>query len=181
MTGENDTWPQWRVDRLRDLWTIGKTASQIAVLLGGGLTRNAVVGKAHRMGLIGRPSPIVRDGRGRQPRAPKTRQPAAEGHLAVLQARERSEQAKTAQRLHPPVVPPAPPPRPVLERVSQRTCAWPIGDPKKPGFHFCGATPVLEGDSYCAPHQAGAYQKSTHASAAFPVPRDDGGARKWAR
>ncbi len=51
------SWTEERVDRLRQLWGSGKSASEIAEMLGG-VTRNAVIGKAHRLGLSGRPSPI---------------------------------------------------------------------------------------------------------------------------
>jgi len=53
-------WTEQRIEILRKLWGQGQTASQIAAILGG-ITRNAVIGKAHRLGLQARPSPIVRD------------------------------------------------------------------------------------------------------------------------
>ena len=56
-------WTEQRIEMLRRLWGQGQTASQIAVALGG-VTRNAVIGKAHRLGLTGRPSPIKRDAAG---------------------------------------------------------------------------------------------------------------------
>src|SRR6266545_4850911 len=56
-------WTEQRIEMLRRLWGQGQTASQIAVALGG-VTRNAVIGKAHRLGLTGRPSPIKRDANG---------------------------------------------------------------------------------------------------------------------
>lgn len=55
-------WTDYQTDALRDLWDEGKTASEIAEELGGGVTRNMVIGKAHRLGLEARPSPIVRNG-----------------------------------------------------------------------------------------------------------------------
>jgi trans-aconitate methyltransferase len=63
-------WTEQRIEMLRRLWGQGQTASQIAVALGG-VTRNAVIGKAHRLGLTGRPSPIKRDASGTA--APKRR------------------------------------------------------------------------------------------------------------
>ncbi|HEY7809200.1 MAG TPA: GcrA family cell cycle regulator, partial [Allosphingosinicella sp.] len=51
------SWTDERIDRLKDLWTRGMTASQIADELGG-VSRNAVIGKAHRLGLQSRPSPV---------------------------------------------------------------------------------------------------------------------------
>ena len=54
-------WTDDVVARLTDLWNAGKSASEISKALGEGITRNAVIGKAHRLGLKARPSPIVRD------------------------------------------------------------------------------------------------------------------------
>src|SRR5262252_4488543 len=71
-------WTEQRIEILRKLWGQGQTASQIAVALGG-VTRNAVIGKAHRLGLTGRPSPIKRDANGTA--APK-RRPMARRALA---------------------------------------------------------------------------------------------------
>lgn len=175
------TWPQWRLDKLEVLWREGKSASQIAAILGGGLTRNAVVGKAHRLGLAGRPSPIKREAGTPKPRNTNKgrRLAAVEGHRAVMEARERSEVARAKAPQPAPVAPPAPPPPSPPERISHRTCCWPIGDPREPGFHFCEAKPVLEGRSYCDPHHALAYRKTPpHASAVVPL--FNGQTRKWA-
>ena len=65
-------WTEQRIETLRKLWGQGQTASQIAAILGG-VTRNAVIGKAHRLGLTGRPSPIKRETSGNV--QPKRRQP----------------------------------------------------------------------------------------------------------
>src|SRR6185369_13891482 len=65
-------WTEQRIETLRKLWGQGQTASQIAAILGG-ITRNAVIGKAHRLGLTGRPSPIKREaGSGTAPARRKT-------------------------------------------------------------------------------------------------------------
>ncbi|MCB9958576.1 MAG: global cell cycle regulator GcrA-like protein [Rhodospirillaceae bacterium] len=111
-------WTDERIARLSELWGTGKSASEIAEILGG-VTRNAVIGKAHRLGLSGRPSPIKR--------------------------RE---------------APPAPVVEPTgttILSLTERMCRWPIGDPRNPGFRFCGRS-ILPGHSYCAEHAAQAYQ-----------------------
>lgn len=54
------TWSDERISQLRTLWSQGRSASEIAVMLGDGISRNAVIGKAHRLGLSSRPSPIRR-------------------------------------------------------------------------------------------------------------------------
>ena len=76
------SWTDERVDMLKQLWGSGKSASEIAEILGG-ISRNAVIGKAHRLGLSGRPSPIKR----RPAPAPET---AAEvGGATILNLTER--------------------------------------------------------------------------------------------
>ncbi|WP_162917009.1 GcrA family cell cycle regulator [Dongia deserti] len=197
----NDVWTPWRLEALRRLWDQKVSANKIASALGGGLTRNAVIGKAHRLGLAGRPSPIIRDGRTPKRRQYKPRPKLPGGRQALLEARERTEAVKAAQRQAQPAAPAAPPPPPPSppeprialdaratvatptqsrsERMTSRTCAWPIGDPREPGFHFCGATPVREGHSYCDEHHAASIQKkpATGTEPAFiEAPR----ARRWA-
>lgn len=119
-------WSEERVELLKLLWSKGRTASQIAEELGD-VTRNAVIGKVHRLGLSARPSPI---------RHERERRPA-------------------------PVAGPVPT-RP--RRVSDRECHWPIGHPREPGFHFCGA-PAEPDRPYCAAHCALAYRRSDNSAA----------------
>lgn len=114
------SWTDERVQVLRQLWGTGKSASEIAEMLGG-VSRNAVIGKAHRLGLSGRPSPIRK-----KPEAPPAPEPVV-GGATILS-------------------------------LTDRMCKWPIGDPKKAGFHFCGR-PALPGQPYCAEHAAMAYQQ----------------------
>lgn len=128
------TWNDERVELLKTLWGAGKTAAEIASQLGGGITRNAVIGKAHRLGLSGRVTTV----------APKKIEkshhvPAAAAALISEPVYERSATAIS-----------------MLE-LTESTCRWPLGDPKKSGFHFCGARPV-PGIPYCGSHAATAYQ-----------------------
>jgi GcrA cell cycle regulator len=113
------TWTDERVDTLRELWGSGKSASEIAAILGDNITRNAVIGKAHRLGLSGRPSPI-------------RRKPAAPAPVPVTSGTN-------------------------ILNLTDRMCKWPIGDPREPGFHFCGRA-CKTGLPYCAEHAAVAYQ-----------------------
>ena len=126
------SWTDERVEQLKNLWGQGSSASQIAKILGG-VTRNAVIGKAHRLGLSGGTKPAL-------PRA--ERAPREHGHH-----RHRSE-----GRSHPKlVVPPSPPPIPIEElevppeadrinllKLSEKMCKWPIGNPGDATFRFCG-------------------------------------------
>jgi GcrA cell cycle regulator len=173
-------WTEQRIEVLRKLWGQGQTASQIAAILGG-ITRNAVIGKAHRLGLTGRPSPIKREaGASPQPRrraaAPVARrlpgagQPGAIHGQPLPQTHVSAAQHAPTQRAeaHEPVTREAPPPAPktstrVAAHVGSKTCSWPMGDPKQPGFHFCGE-PAEAGKPYCAHHCHVAYHKKSEAA-----------------
>lgn len=119
------TWTNERIELLKSLWGAGKTAAEIAKELGDNLTRNAVIGKAHRLGLSGRVSPIQK--KIDKPLPPEPRKILAKnGGISLLE-------------------------------LTERTCRYPYGDPKKEGFHFCGGS-SLPGLPYCAQHAEVAYQ-----------------------
>jgi GcrA cell cycle regulator len=129
------TWTDERVDELSKLWASGYSASAIGRMLG--VSKNAVVGKAHRMRLESRPSPIRRDQR--------------------TPARRRVPMPAQTLPQRPVVAPPPPSPRwTVQRRADGPSCLWPIGDPNETDFHFCGAQAV-EGKPYCPDHCARAY------------------------
>jgi GcrA cell cycle regulator len=154
-------WTNERVEELRRLWGQGQTASRIAELLGG-ITRNAVIGKAHRLGLCGRPSPIRRE-----EGAPRREAPARISPPPIAVGRSALDNGPA---LPPVAEPPPPPPLPTASAGQPKTahggrsCSWPVGDPKLPGFHFCGDEAVA-GRPYCASHCALAYQRKTDAAA----------------
>ena len=151
-------WTNERVEELRRLWGQGQTASRIADLLGG-VTRNAVIGKAHRLGLRGRPSPIRRDETGAVAR------PAPVPRVSV-------PAPATAKAELPPVeTPRAAAPIPTAATApakavggSTKSCSWPMGDPKQPGFHF-GGSEAVPGRPYCPTHCGMAYQRKAEAAA----------------
>lgn len=143
-------WTEERTNLLKALWLQGQTASQIAERLGG-ITRNAVIGKAHRMGLSSRPSPI---------RQRPTPRPAAIPAPAAAAPR-----IPMAAAPMPAVAAPAiAPARRVKAAPGSRACMWPMGDPKQPGFHFCDA-PAEAGRPYCGAHCTVAYHKKADAAA----------------
>jgi GcrA cell cycle regulator len=156
-------WTEQRIEVLRKLWGQGQTASQIAAALGG-ISRNAVIGKAHRLGLTGRPSPIKRDGTG----APSRRKTAARrlANIAPKPVIAKTAGAE-AQGDTPEAAPASPPPRQSYATArahgGTKTCSWPVGDPKQPGFQFCGQ-PSEPGRPYCAKHCAQAYQRKSEAA-----------------
>ena len=134
-------WTEERIELLRTLWTEGLSASQIADRLGE-VTRNAVIGKAHRLGLSGRPSPVKVD-RSAAPTSASARpgKPApAVTRAAVV-----------------PTVEPEPLTRVTLLSITERMCKWPNGHPGEPDFHFCGRR-TNPGHSYCLEHTGRAYQ-----------------------
>lgn len=149
------SWTDERVSMLKQLWGEGKTAAEIAKLLGG-VTRNAVIGKAHRLKLSGRVSPIQQNNR---PEAVVSRvRPAA----SVIEARP--VRSALARELEQPVAP-----RieeyiqgkgVKLVELKERMCRWPIGDPKDEKFCFCGGEshPDLP---YCEYHAKQAFQINT--------------------
>jgi GcrA cell cycle regulator len=156
-------WTEARVEELRRLWTEGLSASQIARQLGAGATRNAVIGKLHRLGLSGRVMPA----RPATPRPRRQRMPSHPGRHGILPTHG-------ATALKPSLAPQRllelePEPEPIQlvdipkgERVSilmlsDKTCRWPIGDPGTEDFYFCGRSPKL-GLPYCEHHARIAYQ-----------------------
>lgn len=122
------SWTDERISLLKDLWDKGLSASQIAGELGEGVTRNAVIGKAHRMGLSSRPSPVKGEASSAEA-APPRRAPAP-----------KKENKKVT-----------------LLDLTERMCKWPIGHPGEADFQFCGK-PSLPTFPYCADHCAQAYQ-----------------------
>jgi GcrA cell cycle regulator len=142
-------WTDERVELLKKLWQDGLSASQIAKQLGG-VTRNAVIGKVHRLGLSGRATPS-------KPARPtfKAPRPARPVTSAPSAPRRLSEPAMTAHA--PPVryVDEAPGTATVLT-LGAHMCKWPIGDPAQDNFTFCGRRSG-EGP-YCNEHSQVAYQ-----------------------
>ncbi len=155
-------WSSERIEQLRSLWQNGLSASQIAHNLGG-ITRNAVIGKAHRLGLTGRPSPIKNRPSGISRPRPPLKRPLVEEPVPPSQAIV----APPPQVIAAAPPPRIEPPRPVVDvdsgpgasilTLTDRICKWPIGDPRQPGFHFCGRA-SSEGLPYCAEHARRAYQ-----------------------
>lgn len=158
-------WTDERVDRLKQLWKEGLSCSQIARQLGG-VTRNAVIGKVHRLGLTGQQgkrAPRQRGG-GHLSRAQSRTIANANKRKANLKAKPASYAVRAIFR--PDAEPFVPSGEelviPLAERQTVATleshhCRWPIGDPQHADFHFCGKNKV-PGLPYCEFHARRAFQ-----------------------
>ena len=156
------TWTDERVELLKKLWSDGLSASQIAAELGN-VTRNAVIGKVHRLGLSGRAkdkaAPAAQRPRkpARTPSAPAPIMPAERGNVLVAPVPPVAVIEETPEAVVDDEVA-----IPMSERVTimdlrESMCRWPMGDPTKPEFRFCGARSIT-GLPYCTHHARIAYQ-----------------------
>ena len=123
----NSVWDEQKLNKLKKLWDEGLPITKIGIEIG--VSRNAIAGKAHRLGLPKRNSPISKSG---DPR--KNRETSSKNNIQQL------------------------PLKIMLREVewSRNRCCWPIGDPKLPGFSFCG-TSIIPGRPYCEEHSNLAY------------------------
>jgi GcrA cell cycle regulator len=152
------SWTDERIELLKAHWEAGMTASQIAEALGEGVSRNAVIGKAHRLGLEPRPSPVkvseaVEAVLGAVAAAAEG---LIDGVVGALAAAPAKAPPKRPVRAAPPAKP-AKPVRTTLLDLSEKVCKWPIGHPGETDFHFCGK-PAQASFPYCTDHCAIAYQ-----------------------
>lgn len=148
-------WTAERQERCLAMWREGQSASQIAKALGG-VSRNAVIGKIHRLGLAdrGEASPPRR---AKPQVAPATRTKRPPNPLGSKSQRRPAEIASPARRPLPTIV--EAPGAATILTLSPRACRWPIGDPLQPGFTFCGARQGAR-EPYCDAHAERAYQPS---------------------
>ena len=138
------SWTNEKVEKLKELWTKGHTASQIAEALGD-TTRNAVIGKAHRLNLEAR-APSKQSGliRSKENKQATKRTPA-------IMSRKARFQSILLDKNFEPENPKS------LEELTEETCKWPIGHPNEEKFYFCGRKP--ESDfPYCKLHVLYAFQ-----------------------
>ena len=139
------SWNETNVARLRELWDQGLPTAQIGKLLG--FTKNAVVGKAHRIGLERRPSPIRRTAV--KPDRKKARSPIVPKLNFEVKKEEPIQSIKT-QQVFKPVV------KNLFSNHVKRGCEWPEGHPDESDFKFCGKD-RFEDKPYCLDHCAVAY------------------------
>ena len=135
------SWDENKIQILKNEWGKGKTASQIAELIGG-VSRNAVIGKAHRLNLSGKI--IAKKG-------PLNQKNDKLKNLNVRKARRGKFKSLVIEKDFEPENPKQ------LEELDDNTCKWPIGHPNEEGFYFCGRT-SLKDFSYCRLHLLYAFQ-----------------------
>jgi GcrA cell cycle regulator len=149
-------WTDERVATLKKLWLDGLSASQIAKQLGG-VTRNAVIGKVHRLGLSGRAAPS-------QPSRPVFKAPRPARPATPQTIPRRTVEPVATLTVAAPMVSPPTLPAVLIEEPGTATvltlgahmCKWPIGDPSSDEFTFCGRR--ASDSPYCIEHARVAYQ-----------------------
>ncbi len=148
------TWNPERIEQLRSYVGAGLTCSQIAAEIG--VTRNAVIGKIHRLGLSpGRPAA----GPGR-PVAPPLRRPRVASQRQLLHLIQAEAPCAEYQTTTGGLAVVDSPQRCSLLDLAQSKCRWPISDPGAPDFDFCG-NEAIKGFSYCAGHARMAYRPAS--------------------
>ena len=138
------SWTEEKVAKLKELWGKGNTASQIAEIIGG-LSRNAVIGKAHRLNLSAKI---------------KTRTATSNQNFDSTMEEHKNKTKKNRRARFKSLIiekdfEPENPKQ--LEELDENLCKWPIGHPDEKSFYFCGRT-SLKDFSYCKLHLLYAYQ-----------------------
>ena len=137
------SWTTEKVEKLRELWTKGHTASQISNILGN-TTRNAVIGKAHRLNLEARAPSKQNNTSQKQEAKPAKRPPQQMSRKSKFQSILLDKNFEAEKPT-------------ALENLTDTTCKWPIGHPDEENFYFCGRKP--EGEfPYCKLHVLYAFQ-----------------------
>ena len=138
------SWTEEKVAKLKELWGKGNTASQIAEIIGG-ISRNAVIGKAHRLNLSAKIK--TRTAISNQNFENSTN----EKNIQSRRGRKSKFKSLIIEKDFEPENPKQ------LEELDDQTCKWPIGHPDENSFYFCGRS-SLKDFSYCKLHLLYAYQ-----------------------
>ena len=138
------SWNEEKVEKLKELWGKGSTASQIAEIIGG-ISRNAVIGKAHRLNLS---SKI-------KTRNTSSNQDFGNNSKENNSKQKRGRKSKFQSLIIEKDFEPENPKK--LEELDESSCKWPVGHPEEESFYFCGRS-SLKDFSYCKLHLLYAYQ-----------------------
>ena len=138
------SWNEEKVEKLKELWGKGSTASQIAEIIGG-ISRNAVIGKAHRLNLSSKIK--TRNASSSQ----SFDNSSEENYSKQKKGRKSKFQSLIIEKDFEPENPKK------LEELDESSCKWPVGHPEEQSFYFCGRS-SLKDFSYCKLHLLYAYQ-----------------------
>ena len=138
------SWTEEKVAKLKELWGKGNTASQIAEIIGG-ISRNAVIGKAHRLNLSAKIK--TRTATSNQ----NFEKSIDEKNIKIKRGRKSKFKSLIIEKDFEPENPKQ------LEELDENSCKWPIGHPNEKSFYFCGRS-SLKDFSYCKLHLLYAYQ-----------------------
>ena len=138
------SWDEAKVQKLKELWGKGNTASQIAEIIGG-VSRNAVIGKAHRLNLSAKI----------KTRAATSNESFENSQIDKNTKTKRGRKNRFKSLIIEKDFEPENPKQ--LEELDENSCKWPIGHPNEKNFYFCGRT-SLKDFSYCKLHLLYAYQ-----------------------
>ena len=138
------SWNEEKVKKLKELWGKGSTASQIAEIIGG-ISRNAVIGKAHRLNLSSKIK--TRNASSSQ----NFDNSSEENSSKQIRGRKSKFQSLIIEKDFEPENPKK------LEELDESSCKWPVGHPEEKSFYFCGRS-SLKDFSYCKLHLLYAYQ-----------------------
>ncbi|MDR6625112.1 GcrA family cell cycle regulator [Caulobacter segnis] len=141
-------WSEERTATLKKLWLEGLSASQVARQLGG-VSRSAVIGKVHRLGITVRETPV-------RQRASSIRVPSrmASRQRPAREATTAARQVPTFERVEEDLLPTS-----GILGLGAHSCRWPIGHPDSEDFGFCGRPKVSARGSYCEQHSQGAFRR----------------------